>query len=63
MKYNVGEIRYEKGVSLRKLAQQARVSKSYLQKIEAGEAKPSLEIMVRLAQVLERPLDQLYQVE
>ena len=63
MKYNVGEIRYEKGVSLRKLAQQARVSKSYLQKIEAGEAKPSLEIMVRLAQVLDRPLDQLYQVE
>lgn len=63
MKYYVGDIRYKKGVSLRKLAQQARVSKSYLQKIEAGEAKPSLEIMVRLAQVLERPLDQLYQVE
>lgn len=63
MKYNVGEIRYEKGVSLRKLAQQARVSKSYLQKIEAGEAKPSLEIMVRLAQVLDRPLEQLYQAE
>ena len=63
MKYNVGDVRYEKGVSLRKLAQQARISKSYLQKIEAGEAKPSLEIMVRIARVLESPLDKLYQVE
>ena len=63
VKYNVGDIRYKKGVSLRKLAEQARISRSYLQKIEAGEARPSLEIMVRLARVLESPLDKLYQVE
>ena len=63
MRYYVGDIRYKKGLSLRCLAKQARISKSYLQKIEAGEAKPSLEIMVRLAQALESPLDKLFQTE
>lgn len=63
VRYCVGDIRYKKGMSLRCLAEQARISKSYLQRIEAGEAKPSLEIMVRLAQVLESPLNHLYQVE
>lgn len=63
MKYFVGEIRYAKGMSLRQLAKQANVSKSYLQRIEASEAKPSLEIMVRLARVLDIPLECLYQTE
>ena len=63
MKYLVGEARYEKGMSVRQLAKQANISKSYLQRIEASEAKPSLEIMVRLARVLELPLEHLYRVE
>ena len=63
MRYYVGDIRYKKGLSLRSLAEQARISRSYLQKIEAGEAKPSLEIMVRLAQALESPLEKLFQME
>ena len=63
MRYYVGDIRYKKGLSLRCLAEQARISRSYLQKIEAGEAKPSLEIMVRLAQALESPLDKLFETE
>lgn len=63
MKYFVGEVRYAKGMSLRQLAKQANVSKSYLQRIEASEANPSLEVMVRLARVLDTPLDCLYQTE
>lgn len=63
MKYLVGEARYQKRMSLRRLAKQARISKSYLQRIEAGEVRPSLEIMVRLARGLEVPLEQLYQEE
>ena len=63
MKYLVGEARYEKGMSVRQLAERANISKSYLQRIEAGEANPSLEIMVRLARVLELPLEHLYRVE
>ena len=61
MKYLVGDVRYAKGMSLRELSERARVSKSYLQRIEAGEAAPSLEVMVRLARALSVPLDDLYQ--
>ena len=63
LRYFVGEVRYEKGMSLRKLAEQAHISKSYLQRIEASEATPSLEVMVRLARVLSVPLDHLYQAD
>ena len=61
VKYFVGEVRYKKGVSLSGLAERARVTRSYLQRIEAGEAKPSLEVMVRLANALESALQDLYQ--
>lgn len=63
MKYFVGDVRYAKGISLRELSERAHVSKSYLQRIEAGEAAPSLEVMVRLARALGVPLDDLYLAE
>jgi transcriptional regulator with XRE-family HTH domain len=63
MKYLVGEVRYQKRMSLRRLAERARISKSYLQRIEAGEVSPSLEIMLRLAKELDVPLGQLYREE
>lgn len=63
MKYFVGEVRYQKGMSLRELAERAHLSKSYIQRIEAGEATPSLEVMVRIARALEVPLDELYQFD
>lgn len=63
MKYFIGAVRYEKGVSLSRLAQRACVTRSYLQRIEAGEAKPSLEVMVRLANALGSALEDLYQEE
>ncbi len=63
MKYFVGDVRYSKGMSIRELSDRARISKSYLQRIEAGEATPSLEVMVRIARALGVPLDDLYQAE
>lgn len=60
MQYLVEVVRYQKGLSLRQLARRAQISKSYLQRIEAGEATPSLEIMLRLARALAVPLDDLY---
>ena len=63
MKYFVGDVRYSKGMSIRELSDRARISKSYLQRIEAGEATPSLEVMVRIAKALGVPLDDLYQAE
>lgn len=61
MRYLVGDVRYEKGMSLRELAARADISRSYLQRIEAGEATPSLEVMLRLARALGVPLESLYQ--
>lgn len=63
MKYLVGDVRYAKGMSMRELSDRAHISKSYLQRIEAGEATPSLEVMVRLARALGVPLDDLYQAD
>lgn len=63
MRYLVGEVRYTKGVSLRRLARQAQISKSYLQRIEAGEARPSLETMVRIAKALDVCVEWLYCLE
>jgi len=63
VKYFIGAVRYEKGVSLSRLAERACVTRSYLQRIEAGEAKPSLEVMVRIANALESALEDLYQEE
>ena len=63
MRYLVGEVRGRRGVSLRRLARQVQISKSYLQRIEAGEAKPSLEVMVRIGQGLGVSLDELYRLE
>lgn len=63
LKYFVGDVRYGKGMSLRELSERAHISKSYLQRIEAGEATPSLEVMVRIARALGVPLDDLYQAE
>lgn len=63
MKYLVGEVRCREGMSLRRLARQAQISKSYLQRIEAGEARPSLETMVRIAQALNVCVEWLYCLE
>ena len=60
MRYLVEEVRRTNGMSLRRLAQRAQVSKSYLQRIEAGEAKPSLETMVRIAHALGVSVEGLY---
>lgn len=63
LKYLVGDVRYAKGMSIRELSDRAHISKSYLQRIEAGEAKPSLEVMLCLARALGVPLDELYQAD
>jgi transcriptional regulator with XRE-family HTH domain len=52
--------RKESGMGLRKLAAKAGMSFTYLAKIERGElAPPSEEKLIRLAEVLGRPSDEL----
>ncbi len=60
MKYLVAEARVRKGMTIRELARRSGVAKSHVQRIEAGGASPSLEVMCRLAQALECDLGELY---
>lgn len=53
--------RNEKGLSLRRIAEQIQVDPSYMSRLERGEiATPSDEILRNLAAVLERPLAEVY---
>lgn len=47
--------RQRRGLSVRKLAQQLGIDPSYLSRIERGQKRPSVELVVRAAQVLEAP--------
>lgn len=60
MKYYVFEMREKRNMSLRKLAEKSGVAKSHIQKIEAGLASPSLEVMCRLAEALECDVTELF---
>lgn len=63
LKLYVDKVRIEKGVSIRELAARARISKSHVQRIEAGETMPSLEVMCRIARALEVPITDLFSYE
>lgn len=52
MEYYLAKVRMERKMSLRALADKSGVVRSHIQKIEAGEANPSLEVMCRLAEAL-----------
>jgi len=60
MKYLVAEARIRKNIAIRELARRSGVAKSHIQRIEAGSAKPSLEVMCRLAEALGCGLEELY---
>lgn len=59
----VDKIRIEKGMSIRELAKRAGIAKSYMQRIEAGESSPSLEVMCRIAKALDVPITDLFSFE
>jgi transcriptional regulator with XRE-family HTH domain len=50
---NLRRIRHEKGISQEKLAFAADVNRTYMSKLEAGGSYVGLEVMVKLADVLE----------
>lgn len=63
LKLYVDKVRIEKGVSIRELAARAKISKSHVQRIEAGETMPSLEVMCRIARALDVPITELFSYE
>lgn len=60
LKLYVDKVRIEKGISIRALAERAGISKSHVQRIEAGETVPTLEVMCRIAKALDVPITDLF---
>ncbi|WP_201774448.1 helix-turn-helix domain-containing protein [Demequina sediminicola] len=57
--FRLRRLRQGRGMTLQQLSELTDVSLSTLSRIEGGERRPSLEILVRLAQVYRVPLDDL----
>lgn len=60
MEYYVAKVRSQRNMSIRTLAEKSGVAKSHIQKIEAGEASPSLEVMCKLAEALNCEITELF---
>jgi transcriptional regulator with XRE-family HTH domain len=52
-------LRIRRGITLTRLASLTGISKSTLSRLESGQRKPSLELLLPLAQVHQVPLDEL----
>jgi len=55
----VRAVRARKGMTQGGLAEQARMARSHLSQIEAGDVSPSLDVQVRIAQALGLTIDEL----
>ncbi|WP_110206557.1 helix-turn-helix domain-containing protein [Nocardioides daejeonensis] len=55
----IREIRTAKGISQEKLAQEIGLHRTYVGSLERGERNPSLQVISRLARLLDVTLDQL----
>ncbi|MEO3936600.1 XRE family transcriptional regulator [Dermatophilaceae bacterium Soc4.6] len=53
------KVRQQRGVTLTSVAERTGISKSTLSRLENGQRKPSLELLLPLAQVYRVPLDDL----
>lgn len=47
-------------MSIRILAETSGVAKSHIEKIEAGEANPTIDVMCKLAKALDTPVGELF---
>lgn len=56
----VDRVRIKKNVSIRELAGLAGISKSQIQRIEAGTSNPTLRTMCQIAKALEVPVTDLF---
>lgn len=63
MKIYIKEIRMQKAISSRVLAKKSGVSRSHIVAIESGQASPTLEVMCKIAKVLDVPVADLFACE
>mgnify|MGYP002708399693 FL=1 len=58
----VKKIRVEKGYTIDKVAQLAKMSKGHLSRIERGETEPTISTLARLAMALKVDVNDLYKI-
>jgi len=58
----VKKIRIEKGYTIDKVAQLAKMSKGHLSRIERGETEPTISTLARLAMALKADVNDLYKI-
>lgn len=56
------KIRLEKGYTIDKVAQLAKMSKGHLSRIERGETEPTISTLARIAIALKVKIDDLYKI-
>lgn len=60
IKFRIKEIRTEKGISIRQLAEMTDISKSYLSELENGHYMPSVYVLCKIAVALDVKPEGLY---
>lgn len=63
LKNRLKELRARHGLNQTELAQRAGVSRQTISLIERGEYTPSVLIALRIAQIVEEPVDQVFYLE
>ena len=58
----VKKIRIEKGYTIDKVAQLAKMSKGHLSRLERGETEPTISTLARLAMALKVDVNDLYKI-
>lgn len=60
MKLYVAEARNKRRMSLQELSDKSGVAKSYIQKLEEGNANPSICVLCKIAKALNVPVETLF---
>lgn len=63
MKNNIKIYRVLKGLSQEQLANEVRVSRQTINALEAAKYVPSTVLALKLSQVLEKPIEELFSLE
>lgn len=65
MKNNIAKMREmcNPKLSQEKLAKAADISRTYLSEIENGKANPGIDIILRIASVLKKPVEEIFCLE
>lgn len=60
MDNNIKELRTKKSITQAELAERLGFSRSYMNRIEKGEKKPNIPLALRIAEILECTLDDIF---